>query len=66
MQAERFTTNMDKPCPVSTGVWNVHLNEVTRTTKNVAEVSMKRAANQVRKEGKTISNVTASCDGTWQ
>ena len=66
MQAERFTTNMDMPCPVSTGVWNVHLNEVTRTTKNVAEVSMRRAANQVRKEGETISNVTASCDGTWQ
>ena len=66
MQAERFTTNMDMPCPVSTGVWNNPLNEVTRTTKNVAEVSMKRAANQLRKEGKTISNVTALCDGTWQ
>ena len=64
MQAERFTTNM--PLPVFTGVWNVHLNEVTRTTKNVAEVSMRRAANQVRKEGEMFSNVTASCDGTWQ
>ena len=54
------------PPPLTTNTWNGHVQKIARLTSTVAECSMKRAANEVRKPEEDVSNVTASFDGTWQ
>lgn len=34
-------------------------------TKEVAEVTMQKAATEVRRDA-TVADITVSCDGTWQ
>ena len=65
-QAVRFCANMDMPQPVALESWRGHLKAINKTTMNVAEVSMRRAAKGMKKANENILEVTVSCDGTWQ
>jgi len=56
---------MDMPEPVSAKNWKSHLARITKTTMDVAEVSMRRAAKNIQQDI-SITDVTVSCDGTWQ
>ena len=63
-QAVRFSANMDMPQPVALEHWRKHLGVVSKVTQDVAEVSMRRAANSVRNPEEPVSDITVSCDGT--
>lgn len=62
----RLAANLDMPSPLSESSWRQHVQKIADFTKTVAQCSMKRAANAVHKDGETISDITVSCDNTWQ
>ena len=62
----RLTANLDMPPPLSEVSWRHHIQTIARVTKTVAQCSMKRAARDVHKDGEIISDITVSCDNTWQ
>jgi len=62
----RLATNLDMPPPLSEVSWREHVKEITRVTRTVAECSMRRAANQVKSAGEPVTDITVSCDNTWQ
>ena len=62
----RLTANLDMPPPLSEVSWRHHIQTIARVTKTVAQCSMKRAAHDVHKDGEIISDITVSCNNTWQ
>ena len=62
----RLTANLDMPAPLSEVPWRNSIKEIGRVTTTVAQCSMYRTADEVHKAEQTISDITLSCDNTWQ
>ena len=57
---------LNLPPPLRLSSWQFHMKAIEMAGKSVAKDSMDKADDEVRKDGETISDVTVSCDGTWQ
>ncbi|KAI0209178.1 hypothetical protein LSAT2_006148 [Lamellibrachia satsuma] len=64
-QAVRLLGEMNMPPPVSCTMWNKTKDKIHEATRSVAGESMRRAAHELR-DGTGCTNVTVSCDGSWQ
>lgn len=64
-QAVRLLGEMNMPPPVSCTMWNKTKDKIHEATRSVAGESMRRAAQELR-DGTGCTNVTVSCDGSWQ
>lgn len=62
--SRRILSGLNLPPPQTRKSWTQHVRVVGAATKDIAEESMNRAADEVRIEGE--SDITVSCDGTWQ
>ncbi len=64
-KGRRFLAAMDMPQPVSSVRAAVYKTRIHNATKQAADMSMKQAAEELQAVEAT-SEVTVSCDGTWQ
>ena len=62
----RLTANLDMPALLSEVSWRNSIKEIGTVTTTVAQCSMCRTANKVHKAEQTLSDITLSCDNTWQ
>ncbi|VDQ16092.1 unnamed protein product, partial [Trichobilharzia regenti] len=63
-KTKRFLGNMDMPPPVSAPIFTKYKDRIHIATNEVAKECMSQAALELKEaQG---SNVTVSCDGTWQ
>ena len=64
-QAVRLPEEMNMPPPVSCTMWNKTKDKIHEATRSVTGESMRRAAHELR-DSTGCTNVTVSCDGSWQ
>ena len=66
-QGKKFLGNMNMPPPVSTTRTNQFRKRILKATASVATDCMKQAALELKASASpSTSEVTVSCDGTWQ
>lgn len=65
-QGQRLLANLDIPSNSSAVKWGRHLKAIHKATSTAAIESMLRAAEAVQEKDENVTNIHASCDGTWQ
>ena len=59
VQGKRFLANMNIPPPQTFESWKKHVKRIHQVTKEVAEVTMQKAATEVRRDA-TVADITVS------